>query len=329
MTNNPLIRVALVDDSQVIRKMLFSFVQLNTEMKVIAQGENGQEAVNIAAQEKPDVMLLDVEMPVMDGLVALPEILKASPNTKVIMVSTLTGRNAAVSVKALSSGASDHLQKPSSAVNVEQFEKELINKILSLALHPATVITHEPAKVAPTIPRTQEKEITATASTIIAKGSPKALAIGCSTGGPQALGDLFKDLKNDINDIPTFITQHMPAQFTKFLAENISRIGFRECVEGKDGEVTDTNKIYLAPGDFHMTVSGTPAVTKTHLNQDDPVNFCRPSVDPMLKSLADIYGNELLVLIMTGMGSDGLDAVKYARAKKTTIIIQDSETNVM
>ncbi|MBN8543760.1 MAG: chemotaxis protein CheB [Alphaproteobacteria bacterium] len=157
----------------------------------------------------------------------------------------------------------------------------------------------------------------------------EALAIASSTGGPQALSALFKSLRGGISHVPVFITQHMPANFTTVLAETISRDAHMDCHEAKDGEMVKSGVIYLAPGDYHMLVEFSGKGPVLRLNQDPPVNFCRPAADPMFAALASFYKDRLLGVVLTGMGSDGLEGAKKIVAAGGTIIAQDEKTSVV
>ena len=160
------------------------------------------------------------------------------------------------------------------------------------------------------------------------KLTPLAVAVGSSTGGPQALFELFKELGEAIS-LPIFITQHMPPRFTTILAERLSKTTGDRCAEGIDGEEVRANRIYLAPGDFHMTVLNSGGAKTIQLNQDEPENFCRPAVDPMLRSLSAAYGGRVLTVILTGMGADGFRGSGDVVAGGGTVIAQDDETSVV
>ena len=323
-------KVMLVDDSSVIRAFLTKLLSSETDIKIVAEAENGKIACDIVEQmdihNKPDVILLDIEMPVMDGISSLPRILKSSPSSKVIMVSTLTKNNAAVSIRALSEGASDYLEKPNTSTNIAKFKLELIEKIKLLATSKskkeALAFEHKNNSTLKSEPieRSQKQAY---------KKKPEAIAIGCSTGGPKALASLFNLLKDQIKDVPIFITQHMPAAFTTFLAENISKNANTQCYEAQDGMEVIPGGIYLAPGDYHMSLKKEDSKVLVSLNKEPPENFCRPAVDPMLRALSEIYKQDLLVIILTGMGQDGLDGVRRASEKGAHVIIQDEETSVV
>ncbi len=324
ITSGQKTNVMLVDDSSFVRSFLKKILSQESQIRVIAEAENGKQAITAARELKPDVMLLDIEMPEMDGITALPEIKKVSPGTKVIMVSTLTEKNAATSLVSLSAGASDYIQKPSSETNREVFSRDLLEKVKTFAKinKPHQDLNHEIVlnNIVPTVKA--EKGID-----LFFK--PKVLAIGSSTGGPPALSEVFKILQNKIKDIPVFITQHMPPTFTKFLAESLGKESGMECFEAQEGMEIRNGCVYVAPGDFHMTVHKAADKKVIKLNQDLPENFCRPSVDPMLRSILEVYGKDVLMVMLTGMGQDGLNGTIAVIEKGGKVIAQDEETSVV
>lgn len=327
------VRVMIVDDSAIIRGLLTRAFNNVPEIEIVAVASNGAIALERIKTTPVDIILLDVEMPEMDGLAALPQLLKASPKSRVIMVSTLTMRNAEISLRALELGASDYVTKPTSRggdQEAHQFYEELTRKIKALSgkfKSQPRVIPAEPLQekagvaVPPSVPLVVPVKYPA---------SPvKALAIGSSTGGPQALATLFKALAARFPYVPIFVTQHMPPTFTTILAHHIGQYTGRPSFEGRDGDIVAPSSVYLAPGNYHMTAEKVEGQVKIRLNQEPQVNYCRPSVDPMLKSLVQIYGKGLLTVILTGMGSDGLGGARDAVAAGGTVIAQDERTSVV
>lgn len=337
----PKIKVMVVDDSAVIRGLLTRAMSGQADIEIIASASNGLLAVEQLKKIQPDVITLDVEMPHMDGITALPEILKLAPHTRVIMVSTLTHRNAAISVKALGLGASDYLAKPevNGEQDLESFFRELLMKVRALAPRVSAAVTAptttsaKPSKPSvasmPASPAAASPAAKVTVVTSYPKTPVRALAIGSSTGGPQALTTLFKALATGFPKVPVFITQHMPPTFTTILAEHIQQASGHPCAEGKQGEEVKAGSIYLAPGNFHMQPVKEDGKVIIKLNQNPQVNFCRPAVDPMLQSLIQIYGGGLLTVILTGMGSDGFGGCKEVVASGGTVVAQNEETCVV
>ncbi|MBS0638953.1 MAG: chemotaxis response regulator protein-glutamate methylesterase [Proteobacteria bacterium] len=307
----------ICDDSLVIRSAIARILSADPAIDVVAKVGNGQAAVDEMRRTPVDVVVLDIEMPVMDGMTALPLLLRADPGVCVIMASTLTTRGADIAMRALRLGAADYVPKPSTiGTNSDaEFSQELLAKVKGLARRrrgaaQATVAERGIAlRPSPTLPA-------------------RLLAIGSSTGGPQALFTLFQGLGRTV-PVPVVVTQHMPATFTPILADHITRLGYMPCAEAKDGEPLLPGKAYLAPGDRHLLVEGNRAALRTRLTTDPPENFCRPAVDPMLRSAAAACDGRVLVTILTGMGHDGLDGTKRVIEAGGCAIGQDEATSIV
>lgn len=326
-------RVMLVDDSAVVRSIIGRMLDTEPDIVIEARATNGQMALDLARSHHLDVIVLDVEMPIMDGLTALPKLLAAVPNARIIMASTLTRRNAEVTLRALSLGASECLAKPSSGSELrgaDVFHQELVAKVKALggAVRRATgeplpsgiaPVRNDPVRSAkPAIPTFRDLPTIA----------PSAVAIASSTGGPQALQTVLSAIGPELEQ-PVFITQHMPKTFTTILAEHLGKISGLPCAEALDGEPVTRGRVYIAPGDFHMVVERNGTSTVVRLRQSPPENFCRPSADPMLKSLATIYGRRLLTVVLTGMGSDGLQGARQVIEAGGAVAAQDEATSVV
>lgn len=303
---------------------------------IVGTAVNGAIAITMARELQPDVIILDLEMPVMDGMTALPQLLKASAHCKIIIASTLSLRNADISLKALSLGASDYLAKPSSkgTNETEQFYRDLISKVKVFGSTKKISVPNEKRMVAPpvVIPAPASAAAAPVALPPGAALNPdgvRALAIASSTGGPQALMQLFVQLRGRLKGIPIFITQHMPPTFTTILAEHISREGERQCYEATDGMKVQPGCAYLARGDYHMVAEKDGEAVTIRINQDPQENFCRPSADPMLRSLSNIYGKNLAVAVLTGMGQDGMEGCKVVVKEGGNVIAQDEATCVV
>lgn len=329
------IRVMLVDDSAVVRGLMQRALAADADIEVVATAMDGQMALDMLARKPADIIILDVEMPGMDGLTALPLLVKAAPHTRIIMSSTLTLRNAEISLKALELGASDYLAKPGAKdpAEVEEFYRQMIAKIHALAaaapangLAPAAASV--PAAVRTPLPSAIPAPAIAVRQSAVAQPAA-ALAIASSTGGPQALLEVFKQFKGVPIRTPIFITQHMPANFTTILAQHITNTAGHDCHEAVEGEEVRPGVIYLAPGDFHMTAKRDGSTVRLHLDKNPQENFCRPSADPMLRSLAKIYAGKLLIAVLTGLGADGARGAAEAVTAGGTVIAQDEATSVV
>ena len=341
------LRVMVVDDSAVIRGLISRWIEAEPDMVVAASIRTGLDAVNQIDRVNPDVVVLDIEMPDMDGISALPLLLKKKPKLVVIMASTLTRRNAEISFKALSLGASDYIPKPEStreAGAADAFKRDLIEKIRHLGARlrqPLTVASppiapNTPAKAAAlaSLPRTSLGTMPRVAQPKLmlrpfGEAAPKVLLIGSSTGGPQALMTLVASIGPVIDQYPVLITQHMPPTFTTILAEHLARTSGRPAREAIDGEAVKAGQIYLAPGGHHMRVVRAGAGVTIALGDDPQVNFCRPAVDPMFKSAIEVWQGGIMAVVLTGMGSDGMRGGKEVVAAGGSIIAQDEATSVV
>jgi two-component system chemotaxis response regulator CheB len=314
-TTPALIRVMICDDSGVTRGAIANSLASAKDITVVAKVGDGLAAVDFVRRHDVDVVMLDIEMPVMDGLTALPLLLAVAPNISVIMVSSRTTAGADVSMKALRLGAAEYLCKPTAEMAEDQrFSASLIAMVrgfgrLRRPLPAAVDATALVLRPAPRLP-------------------PRLLAIGSSTGGPNALFALVQQLSPKL-PIPMLITQHLPAGFTPILAQTIERLGVLPCTEAKQGDAVLPGRILLAPGDRHMLIRRQGARMVVHLADTPPENFCRPSVDPMLRSACDAVDGRVLVAMLTGMGRDGLLGSQKIIAAGGALVAQDEASSVV
>jgi len=327
----------VVDDSVVIRGMISRWVSSEPDMVVAASLRTGLDAVNQIERINPDVAVLDIEMPELDGISALPLLLAKKRNLIIIMASTLTRRNAEISFKALSLGASDYIPKPESTrepTAAETFRHDLIQKIRHLG---AKVRRTAPASLAPSLAPAREPLARPAAPVAtppllrraFSAQAPRVLLIGSSTGGPQALMSLVGEIGAVIDRFPVLITQHMPPTFTTILAEHLARSSHRPAREAVDGEIVKAGNIYLAPGGRHMRVVRHGADAAIALDDGPPVNFCKPAVDPLFASAVDVWQGGVLAVVLTGMGSDGMRGGKDIVAAGGSVIAQDEASSVV
>jgi two-component system, chemotaxis family, protein-glutamate methylesterase/glutaminase len=332
-------RVMVVDDSAIIRGLLTRALEGDPELRVVSSVGDGQMAVNALKRQAVDVIVLDIEMPVMDGLTAIPKLLEVEPAVRIIMASTLTQRGAEISIKALQAGAADYVAKPTSTRELnaaDLFKRELIGKVKALAASAkrsgsrgrANLLRPERPLAAPLPPRKPATPAVVTLRPMPAAYSVDVIAIGSSTGGPQALFEVLSHLKGGLPQ-PILITQHMPATFTTILAEHITRQCGIQCAEAKEGEPLVGGRIYLAPGDFHMVLAQRGGGTVLSINKEPPENFCRPAVDPMMRSIVRIFGRRVLSVILTGMGQDGMRGSTEVAQAGGLVIAQDEATSVV
>ena len=336
-SNGP-IRVMVVDDSAVVRGLVTRMLEEDKDITVVASVGNGQAAVGALDRHDVEVIILDIEMPVMDGLTALPLLLEKDPKLQIIMASTLTTKNAEISLMALSKGACDYIPKPSSSRDLSggtDFRHDLLEKVRGLAevRRHAGGPRRTPSKAAPTPLPGRPSLLSPTAPLQFrpaGRDMPDVIAIGSSTGGPQALFKMLKDLRagGELRQ-PILLTQHMPATFTTILAEHITRQSGIPAKEATDGEVIAGGRLYLAPGDYHMVVETQGTQKILRLDHGAPVNFCRPAVDPMFQSIARAYGSRVLAVVLTGMGSDGARGAKVVADGGGTVLAQDEASSVV
>ena len=318
-------RVLICDDSAVIRGAIARILEADPMIRVAARAANGQAALDALKLHDIDVVVLDIEMPVMDGLTALPLLLRAQPGLAVIMASTLTARGADIAMRALRLGAADYVPKPSAMqlAGDARFGPELIAKILGLTrLRRPHMPGTSPSAAAPAMTRA------GVAPRPGPRQPPRLLAIGSSTGGPNALFTLVQSLSPRIG-VPVVITQHMPPAFTPLLAEHINKLGVLPCRQASEGARLVPGEILLAPGDFHLLIRRDGTGMAAHLSQAAPENFCRPAVDPMLRSAAEATEGRVLVVILTGMGSDGAAGTRMVVDRGGAAIVQDEATSVV
>lgn len=327
------IRVLVVDDSAVIRGLVTRWLSGEADIEIVGAAVNGKDGVDHAEKYKPDLIILDIEMPVMDGVTALPAIRKVAPNARVIMASTLTQRGAEVTIKALAAGASDYIPKPdaSQLAGAADYKRELLAKVRSLGARAVSASNQSQTYSSTASGSPAGRTLAPPAPTLRAvthKLIPEAIFIGSSTGGPEALREVIEGLAGKLR-VPVFITQHMPPMFTKILADHLTKQTKASVVEASDGMQALPGVFYIAPGDRHMIISRNLSVTRITLSDAPPENFCRPAVDPMFRSAAETYGEKALAVILTGMGQDGLLGAKPLVTKGAQLIAQDEETSVV
>ena len=312
------IRVLVVDDSVVIRHLLQQALREDADLELVGSAADGAVALEQIPGLKPDVVTLDIEMPVMDGLETLRHIRKRHPRLRTIMFSTLTTRGGSATFEALSLGADDYVAKASNAGSLEKslasLRTELIPKIKQFFALPG-----EPVRTALFVPRR-------TSSRMV---RPRVLAIGVSTGGPQALAALIPKIPASF-PIPILIVQHMPAMFTRLLAERLQALSPLRIEEATAGMGITPGRVFIAPGDYHLKVRPAgPSAFVTVLDQGPHENSCRPAVDALFRSVAESYGGGVLSLVLTGMGSDGLHGTEKLKAAGACSIVQDEATSVV
>jgi two-component system chemotaxis response regulator CheB len=324
----------IVDDAAVVRRLLSRWIDAEPDLTVAATLRTGREAVDQIEAINPDVVVLDVEMPELDGISALPLLLRKKRNLIVIMASALTRRCAEVSLRALSLGAADYVPKPETATDAPTsatFQRELIEKIRSLGGRDRARMKLRSSNLAKSLLDRGAGKVGSPAFALrpFARVSPQALVIGSSTGGPQALTTLIRQLTATLDRAPILITQHMPPTFTTVLAEHLARISGRNVREAEHGEPVVAGNVYIAPGGRHMRVARGRSGVSIVLGDDPPINFCKPAVDPLLESASVSWEAGTLALILTGMGADGTDGAHKIVAAGGSVIAQNEATSAV
>ena len=320
----PKTRVLVVDDAIVFRRLLSEAIDSDPALEVVGTAANGRIALTRMTQVQPDLVILDVEMPEMDGLATLKELRKTYPKLPVIMFSALTERGASATLDALALGATDYFTKPASAggldASLEVIREQLIPAIK--ALSPIARVSAAPATRA----GTPAKGLVPPAARAVTR--PRIVAIATSTGGPNALTELFAQLPADF-PVPVVLVQHMPPMFTRLLAERLTAQSPIRVQEGHAGAVLQPGQAWIAPGNYHMSVNRNGTQVRIVVNQDPPENSCRPAADVLLRSVAQVFGAATLAVILTGMGQDSLRGCEAIRAAGGQVLAQDEATSVV
>lgn len=321
------IRVLVVDDSVVIRRLVTQALEEVPDIEIAGSAANGKIALQRIPQVNPDAITLDIEMPEMNGIEAVREIKKAYPQVRVIMFSTLTQRGAASTIEALSHGADDYVTKASNYGSLDKSMTSLRDELVPKIKQFFILAGAAPAVAAPrlaSIPRPPVNGIGPAAGAY----ARKAVVIGVSTGGPVALSRIIPMFPNDF-PAPILIVQHMPPMFTRMLAERLQTQTKLRVTEAVEGDAVTPGRILIAPGDFHMKLRRLGNDIRVHLDQGPQENSCRPAVDVLFRSAAEIYGKAAVGAVLTGMGQDGLRGVETLKAQGAYIIAQDEASSVV
>jgi two-component system chemotaxis response regulator CheB len=316
------IGVLVVDDSVVIRRIISNVLDSDPDITVVGTAANGRIALDKLDALRPDIVILDVEMPVMDGLATLRELRRTHPTLPVVMFSTVTERGAMATLDALAAGATDYVTKPthatSATASVERVRAELIPKIKGLvgAARTRALFAERP------LPKVL------TPSSPVRQDRVDVIVIGASTGGPDALSSIVAGLRSDLS-VPILVVQHMPPLFTRLFAARLDRTSALQVAEAVDGQLVEPGHIIVAPGDQHLSVRRQGAAVRVRLTHEPPEHYCRPSVDVLFRSAAAVYGAGVVACVLTGMGRDGAKGAERVRAAGGRIIVQDEASSVV
>lgn len=328
--NTP-IRILLCDDSALMRRLIKTAIETDPNLKVVCEAKNGRDATEQLSKQHVDLVVLDVEMPVMDGIDATRAMRRKNFDLPIIMFSSLTSRGAEATLDAIAAGANDFATKPARSGHIDQalahVQRELLPKIHRWASHWRSKNTAQT--------NTSSANVSPSAgvpSGFVPGGlsteNISAIAIGASTGGPQALSALMSMINRDLG-VPILIVQHMPPVFTGLLAERLSAQSGHSVREASDGEVIEPGDCVIAPGDQHLTVARDLTSLRVRLNRNEPENSCRPAVDPLFRSCASCFGSRCLGVVLTGMGKDGLDGARALKKTGARIVCQDESSSVV
>lgn len=321
-------KVMVVDDSAFLRKVIIDLLQSMPDIEVAQQARNGKQALELLENEQPDLVLLDVEMPILNGIETLKAI-KAKYDLPVVMLSALSNKE--VTIEALELGAADFVEKPTNIMVIgQEWSQDFYNKLISIHSQRRRITRPNRVSKVNTKPSVNELEPSKVESVPKEKlrsgqlpSQVQALVIGASTGGPKALLKVVTSLPTPLK-VPVFIVQHMPKGFTTSFAQRMNDESKVTVVEAQQG-MRITNQVYLCPGDYHMTIENN----RINLNQEPKLHGTRPAVDYLFKSAADVYGNHLVALILTGMGRDGGLGMQQIANRGGYNIAQNKETCVV
>ena len=326
------ISVLVVDDSVVVRKLVTDALNADPAVRVVGTAANGQIALSKIESLAPDVVTLDIEMPVLNGLETLRALRKTHPRLPVIMFSTLTEKGAAATLEALALGASDYVTKPAKVGSVTEsiarVREDLVPRIKALTGRSPRAVPPGQRTAAPAPTSRTGRAVPPPAPLPGALGRLDVLAVGCSTGGPEALAQVLPRLPRDL-PVPVVLVQHMPKIFTRLLAERLDRLCAVRVVEAPDAQPLVAGTVYIAPGDYHLEVQRKGTSVVTRLQQGPPENFCRPAVDVLFRSVAAVYGKSALAVVLTGMGTDGRRGCEQIKAGGSHVVAQDEATSVV
>jgi two-component system chemotaxis response regulator CheB len=317
----------IVDDSAVVRGLFTRWMANEPEFDLVGSATDGSQAVARVAELNPDVIVLDIEMPVMGGLEALPKLLAAKPGVRVVMASTLSQKGAAVTLRALELGAADYIGKPEASRigGADAYRAELLDKLRALGAGVASA--RAPAPIPPRATTAAGPQGGLRPLPPVLK-RPEILCIGASTGGPQALREFFTVL-NGAWTTPIVLVQHMPPTFTTILAEQLGKASPLASVEARHGMPLQPGRIHVAPGDHHMTIRREGVGYSLALDQGPAENFCRPAVDPLFRSAAQLFGERALGVVLTGMGRDGREGARALVERGSVVLAQDEASSVV
>lgn len=313
------IRVLVVDDSAFMRRVISDMINEESDMEVIGTAVDGIDAIDKCCRDRPDVVTMDIAMPNMDGITALERIMERCP-TPVLMLTGISKEEADVTIRSFERGAVDFIAKPSGQISLDihKIRAELVEKIRNTAQ-----VSIKGIKIIPTMPVKPEKA---------APAEMKVVVIGASTGGPQAITEVLSKMPRGLN-YAVLVVQHMPPTFTRSFAERLKKNAGVNAKEAEEGDLIEDGIVLIAPGDRHMRVKLRrldgrlrPTITLT----DEPkVHNVRPSIDLLMESAAEVFGKNIIAVILTGMGRDGASGLETVKSRKGIALVQDEDTSTV
>lgn len=312
------LKVLVVDDSFLMRRIISDIVNSDPQLEVVGKAKNGEEALKMLSAFNPDVVTLDINLPERDGIDVLSDIMRIKP-TKVIMLSAYTRVGASATIRALELGAVDFIAKPSGEISLglEKLRSEIIDKI-KLAGNVNSDKYFSGFKTGRSAP----------VETEAGEGVKRLVIIGASTGGPKAILSLMKEIPGDI-EAAFIIVQHMPKGFTLSFAERISWDAGVKAKEAEDGDIICSGKVFVAPAGTHLVLRKDNGQVRIKLTDDPLVNFVKPAIDVTMSSAVEIYGKEIIGVVLTGMGRDGLEGARKIKEAGGKVFVQDEESSVV
>jgi len=316
-------RVVVIDDSAFMRKLITEMVQSTGDFVVVGTGINGEDGIREIREKDPDIVTLDIEMPVMDGLAALEHVMKVMPRPVVMLSAAGSPKGTDMTIRALELGAVEFVRKPSGPISIDlvTVREQLIGALRAAAKTNMRGLKNALRKTPAKTPVEPPKPAPTSACSL-------AVAIASSTGGPRALAEIIPMIPSDLG-IAVFVVQHMPKDFTRSLAQRLDLTSPMPVAEGVDNEVVAANRVYLAPGGVHMVVADSDAGPVVRLDSGPPVWGVRPAADPLFKSVASVFGKNTIGVILTGMGRDGAEGLKVLRAAGGTAMVQDESSSLI
>ena len=326
------IKLLIADNSSAIRRLLSDIINHHDELELAYEAKNGSEALGAMPKCDPDVVVLEVDLPVMNGLETAAAIRALNPRVPIIMFSALTRAGAETTLRALARGASDFETKPRLVGHIGNARQHIVDHLIPKILRWGHRKYHLPSKTPAAEARADDDQAKSVAGPKPQRPAdasnvhPEVIAIGASTGGPRALKEFLRPFPKNL-DVPILIVQHMPPVFTGTMAKQLDNECQLNVHEAKSGSLVEPGNVYIAPGDYHMVITKKGADSVIGLHQGEKVHFCRPAVDVMFRSLPAIYGDKVLALVMTGMGKDGLEGAKKIYSNGGTIMCQDRNSS--